>query len=184
MPKIINNLEDKIFKSALQLFAENKYENVSMKNVAKNAGIAVGTLYNHYSNKKELFLEVYKIRLDSLSKDLKTILNKKEDVNEFITFLYDEILKISGFSEEIIRSTIIKHDKDKILNQLKSDVISTIKDVISNYKAKENRKFLDEYEERIITLVLFSIIYLGKDYPEEREKNIAFISEYINKLLE
>lgn len=170
MPKIIDNLEEKISESALQLFSEKGYKNVSMKNVAEAAGIAVGTLYNHYSNKEELFLEVFKKRLNILAEDLKTIIDKKEDVNEFITFLYDEILKINGFNEEIIRSTIIKQDKDKILNQLKKDVVDTIKDVISNFKQNENSEFIDRYEERIISLVLFSIIYLGKDYSNEREK--------------
>ncbi|HHU92132.1 MAG TPA: TetR/AcrR family transcriptional regulator, partial [Halanaerobiaceae bacterium] len=51
MPKIIDNIEQKIYENALSLFAAKGYNQVSMKNVAEASGIAVGTLYNYYSNK-------------------------------------------------------------------------------------------------------------------------------------
>lgn len=52
MPKIIKNLEEKIFNNAQKLFCENGYENVDMKTIAENCSIAVGTLYNYFPNKK------------------------------------------------------------------------------------------------------------------------------------
>ncbi|KXS49265.1 MAG: TetR family transcriptional regulator, partial [Halanaerobium sp. T82-1] len=48
MPKIINNLRSKISRAAYQLFSEKGYSAVSMKIVAEETGIAVGTLYNYY----------------------------------------------------------------------------------------------------------------------------------------
>ena len=48
MPKIIENLEEEIAKISLKLFKENPYQNVSMRKIASEVGIAVGTLYNYY----------------------------------------------------------------------------------------------------------------------------------------
>ncbi|MGM0499697.1 MAG: TetR/AcrR family transcriptional regulator, partial [Bacillota bacterium] len=59
MPKIIENLEEEIAKTALELFRNNSYENVSMRKIAAEVGIAVGTLYNYYPNKWELYIEVF-----------------------------------------------------------------------------------------------------------------------------
>ncbi len=60
VPKVIKNLKEKITRSAFQLFADKDYNDVNMKDEADDAGIAVGTLYNYYSNKQELFLVIFK----------------------------------------------------------------------------------------------------------------------------
>ena len=61
VPKIINNLRGKISRAAYQLFSKKGYSAVSMKIVAEETGIAVGTLYNYYTNKEELFLSLIHI---------------------------------------------------------------------------------------------------------------------------
>ena len=42
----------------MELFLENGYEGVDMKMIAKKCSIAVGTLYNYYPNKKELYIAI------------------------------------------------------------------------------------------------------------------------------
>ena len=59
MPKIIENLDEEISKTALELFRDNSYQNVSMRKIASEVGIAVGTLYNYYPNKWELYIEAF-----------------------------------------------------------------------------------------------------------------------------
>ena len=61
MPKIIKDIEENILSAAFELFGEYGYKEADMKKIAKKAGIAVGTLYNYYSNKKELFIKVFEM---------------------------------------------------------------------------------------------------------------------------
>lgn len=51
MPKIINNLEENILSAARRLVAEQGYAAVTMRAIAKECGIAVGTFYNYYPSK-------------------------------------------------------------------------------------------------------------------------------------
>ena len=51
MPKIIDNLEENILSAARRLIAEHGYAAVTMRAVAKECGIAVGTFYNYYPSK-------------------------------------------------------------------------------------------------------------------------------------
>ena len=51
MPKIIDNLEENILSAARRLVAEQGYAAVTMRAVAKECGIAVGTFYNYYPSK-------------------------------------------------------------------------------------------------------------------------------------
>ncbi|SDC36672.1 TetR/AcrR family transcriptional regulator [Geotoga petraea] len=63
----MNNKEDKykkIIEAAEKLFFENNYEEVSMSKIAKNAGIAKGTLYLYFSSKKDLYFSVVLKALD------------------------------------------------------------------------------------------------------------------------
>ncbi|MBS3809954.1 MAG: helix-turn-helix transcriptional regulator, partial [Desulfobacterales bacterium] len=48
-----------IAEIARELFAQNAFRDVTLRKIAQATGISVGTIYNHYSNIDELFLEVF-----------------------------------------------------------------------------------------------------------------------------
>nr|WP_278001320.1 TetR/AcrR family transcriptional regulator [Clostridium botulinum] len=79
MPKIIRDIEEKISSASIRLFGEYGYEAVDMKLIAKESGVAVGTLYNYYSRKSELFLEVF------IKSWEKTLSKLKEERNKDIS---------------------------------------------------------------------------------------------------
>lgn len=54
MPKIIENLQENILSAARRLIAENGYAAVTMRTVAGECGIAVGTFYNYFPSKDEM----------------------------------------------------------------------------------------------------------------------------------
>lgn len=47
-----------ILQAALELFSQKGYHNVSMQEIARRAEFAVGTLYNFFTNKEELYREI------------------------------------------------------------------------------------------------------------------------------
>ena len=49
---------DKILKAAQKLFARNGYDGTTTKELAEKAGIAEGTLFRHFANKKAILVEV------------------------------------------------------------------------------------------------------------------------------
>ena len=48
-----------IFNSARKIFSKRGFKDTNVSEIAKSAGIGVGTFYNYYSSKEELFLEVF-----------------------------------------------------------------------------------------------------------------------------
>ena len=50
--------KQQLFQAALELFAEQGYHQTNTKKIAARAGIAVGSFYAYYRDKKEVFLEV------------------------------------------------------------------------------------------------------------------------------
>jgi AcrR family transcriptional regulator len=47
-----------IVRAAYQLFVNHGYHGTSMRQIAQEAGIALGGIYNHFSSKEEIFLTV------------------------------------------------------------------------------------------------------------------------------
>lgn len=49
-------LQDKIVAAAKELFLSKDFDEVTMSQIAKQAGVGLGTAYNYYESKEELFL--------------------------------------------------------------------------------------------------------------------------------
>ena len=49
--------QKKIRDAAIKIFAENGYANAKMKTIAVAAGISVGSLYQYFDTKEEIFLD-------------------------------------------------------------------------------------------------------------------------------
>lgn len=51
----MTDTREKILLTALELFAQNGYEAVSVSDIAGSLGITKGALYRHYENKRDIF---------------------------------------------------------------------------------------------------------------------------------
>ena len=74
MKKSIIDKRDQILKASLNLFTERGFHNTPTSLIAKEAGVATGTLFHHFKNKEEL--------INSLYLDLK--MNKMKMLSEYI----------------------------------------------------------------------------------------------------
>lgn len=48
-----------IADAARELFTQKEFRHVTVREIAKSAGVSVGTIYNHYTSLDELFLDVF-----------------------------------------------------------------------------------------------------------------------------
>ena len=58
--QITEQREDQILKAALEVFTRKGYTAATVPEIAEMAGVAVGTIYNYYADKRELFIAVMK----------------------------------------------------------------------------------------------------------------------------
>ncbi len=62
-----------ILHAARELFAKKDFRSVTVREIAKAAGVSIGTIYNYYKNHTDLFLDVF---LKS-AEEIEQILNKE-----------------------------------------------------------------------------------------------------------
>ena len=66
----------KILQAALQLFARRGYDGTTTKDLAKSAGVAEGTLFRYFANKKAILIEVATAGWVDILSDLLTELSE------------------------------------------------------------------------------------------------------------
>lgn len=66
---------EKIFHHAINLFANDTYEKITVQDICNSAGVSVGAFYHHYSSKADILDKGYRLFDDMLEK-------KWADLNE------------------------------------------------------------------------------------------------------
>ena len=54
-----NDLKEKILRAAIKLFSESGYTETTMRDIAKTLNIKAGSIYNHFSSKREILVSSY-----------------------------------------------------------------------------------------------------------------------------
>jgi AcrR family transcriptional regulator len=178
LPKLLDNIEERINNSAFNLFAEKGYNQVTMKMIAQDVGISVGTLYNYYSNKKDLFLKSFKLSFDHIYFSLNNIIEKEKGTYEFIKFLYNEIVKLKRFGMEIISN---KND-NKVVVELKNHLLMLMRFLVYRAEEKNDLDLSNKDKERVIRVLILSLHDFAQEFPEDKEDNINFICQLIDKI--
>lgn len=199
MPKIIKNLESKIMNISEKLFIDKGYENVDMRMIAKEVGIAVGTLYNYYSNKRELFEKVFEKSWERTFEKLDNIIESsnlpKDKIVMFIKKLYEDMESRNGMGRELLRIQLIESEKKKNNDDKNTNKNNRIKEkkygmvgeivtqklemLLNEAKKLNGLNFEDGMESRIAISILLLTGNTLIEYPEEKEKNLKFINQFI-----
>jgi len=182
MPKVIENVEEKTFKNVIDLINENGFKNTSMKMIADKTGIAVGTLYNYFSNKEEMIFHVIKKSWKQTFKKLDSILNEnlsaEKKLEEFIITLYKEISSRKVIGRELIQNNIIEEEK---FNEIRKNLTNKFEFL---FKILENENYnLDLEQKRLIDTIFISISNLATLYDDE-EKNIEYLKKLSKKIID
>ena len=69
----------KIHKIALALFEEKGFQKSTMREIAKRANIAVGTLYNYYNSKKSLIMNILEEKFEEIPINNFSVVDKFRD---------------------------------------------------------------------------------------------------------
>jgi AcrR family transcriptional regulator len=93
-PTTEDQTRTKILKAARQLFARDGYDGTTTKDLAEKAGVAEGTLFRHFSNKKAILIEVATEGWVELLTDLLTELSQMGSYKAVAQVLHRRMLHL------------------------------------------------------------------------------------------
>lgn len=177
MPKILNDVDHLIFEKAEELFCSKGYDNVDMKTLAAECDIAVGTLYNYYPNKKELYLAVvlesWKDTFKKLEK-IDTQIDSNNYIHKAIEILYDDVYNRQGIGNTMMRGSL---EGDKEFKYVEEFIHESIKKIFKGVEKKPTFSKYKHIDDKLMFFLMSMIVTMAKGGPQDRDENISLILE-------
>lgn len=82
---MMENKKDMIFRAAHELFAQKGYKETNIPEITRLAGVGVGTFYNYYASKDEIFFEVFAHENEKTKKEMMSSIDPGEDLHVTLT---------------------------------------------------------------------------------------------------
>jgi len=113
---------EEILETALRLFSENGFHNVSMQEIAEESEFAVGTLYNFFESKEQLFVELMKAGIEKIGELLIPILDSKQDEKEKLSEFIRVHVDMIESNVEFIKLYISQYGMSTSVNPMLKDI--------------------------------------------------------------
>jgi len=104
MPKIVDikQKREAILLAAVRVFARKGLHRATMQEIAEEAGIGKGTIYEYFRSKEELFSAVFRYWTDRFKKEISQRLEGITNPRERIAACIDATLAVYHQSEELL----------------------------------------------------------------------------------
>lgn len=160
MSRVIDNPKELILDQAKKLLHDEGYSKISIRRIAKECDIAVGTIYNYFPTKKELIVEMMTEFWKEYFYDIHVIINCDEDIyvkfkkiyyilGEFIkrfktVWLNTEIYSTPDYIESgLKRENIYINKLIKVIEELlKKEMYNNINSEVEKHDAFEMASFI------------------------------------------
>jgi AcrR family transcriptional regulator len=178
-----------IFNFGRELFKSKGFKDTNVSDITKLAGVGVGTFYNYYSSKEQLFLEIYLKENEDQKKRLFESMNMNDDPVTMITKMVTQnaiemnsnlILK-EWYNRDLfnkLEDNFYKHGGfesiDKLTHSSEAELIQ---------KWKDEGKIRGDLDNELISAIFKSIIYIDIHKSEIGVQHFPHILFYITEFI-
>ena len=125
------NTSEKIKEATLNLLAKDGYDSISMRKIAREAGVALGQLTYYYKTKDNLIVLVVKEVLEFFYAEVEEKLNKSKNRIEVILDGIESVLKEETKVEKLLITIISQSQVNKKLQKILKDFWNRVIDLIT-----------------------------------------------------
>lgn len=143
LQKRAQKTRQKIIDSSFQLFSTKGYQNVTVDDIAKNAGVSTGAAYRYFGNKKEILLVLLEDVFNNKQfiAEIKDIPSSLTTYQECVTWILDCFVEIHekyvGFHEELEALRHLDQDVQKLYMQCEDKEIDFLLAAIEKRTGKK-----------------------------------------------
>ena len=111
------NTRRKVFKAALELFADQGFEKTIIEDITKRANVAKGTFYNFFSKKEDVLVYYLESKIAQSHEKFRVnsgnnfIEQYKELLSNYLKFIF----KNKNFAKIILKERVMSQGSKKIL---------------------------------------------------------------------
>jgi AcrR family transcriptional regulator len=161
-PKIELSTRDKILKAAQKLFARHGYDGTTTRELAEKAGIAEGTLFRHFTNKKAILVEVATQGWIELLTDLLTELSEMASYEAISHMMYKRMLRL-GDNYDMMRVCFMEvQSHPDLRDRIQSEVVEKMTSVAEAFfQTAMERGVYRQMNSRVIAQVFLGMFVVA-----------------------
>ncbi len=178
-----------IFKSGREVFYSKGFKNTNVSDITKAAGMAVGTFYNYYSSKEQLFIEIFIKENENLKKNIMNAVDIKGHPAKVIKEII--ALNLSGtnsnpilrewYNTELISKLEKEFYKQGGMESIYELTNSGTVELIKNWKAEG--KLRSDLEDEFILAIFKAIPYIDLHKEDIGIEHFPKIMDYITEFI-
>lgn len=189
-------LTEKIVQTALRLFCEKGYYNTTTNEIAKEAGVSIGSLYAYYKDKDTIFLEI----LNTYNENFLTVFDRiTSDVNQalceqdkraWLRVLFDELVvlheSVKTLNHELKGLYYSKPDVRKMMDQQAKKIQTETLDLLKKTSANVSDVDLEItslFMVDVISSVVDRVVFDDTLSTDDKERLITLATNGITKML-
>ncbi|MGB3203393.1 MAG: helix-turn-helix domain-containing protein [Crinalium sp.] len=152
----------KILKAAQKLFAQQGYDGTTTKDLAQGAGVAEGTLFRHFANKKAILIEVATQGWVDLLTDLLTELSEMANYQSVAQLMYRRMLNLRE-NADIMRVCFMEAQfHPELRDRIQSEVINKMTDVAEAFfQTAMDRGIYRQMNPKIVAQVFLGMFVIA-----------------------
>jgi len=163
LSRIIESPRELILNEAKKILYNEGYSSISIRRIAKECDIAVGTIYNYFPTKKELIVEMMTNFWEEYFYNIETILSSQENFYAKLESVFHNLAQFIKSFREIWLTNELYSSPDYIESGLKKQniyidkLIITIEEMLKKHVYNGN----DESAKRVNTNKMASFIVMN-----------------------
>lgn len=160
-----------ILDAARDLFAEKDFKSVTVREIAKSAGVSIGTIYNYYDNITELFLDVFLTNAEQIThlirQEYQTAPPSLHRLCElYVTFLNDNMTFYQMMGHFMLGGELPPAATDR-LNRVMRSLMDRIDDIVKASGISEPARHISHALFSALNGIMISYAgYPGRTAPE------------------
>lgn len=170
----------KIYNSAVDLFKKHGFDNTTIEDISRKAGVSVGAFYHYYPSKADIYSELYQKIDEFYENNADEIMFEEDFYDDIILFFrhyatYNSARGTDAVKQLFNTQSVLFLDKKRYMYRLLTDIIKKGED--KNQLTKEMD--INEIEEFLLVIargVIYDWLLHEGDYDLE-DKMVKFISE-------
>ena len=176
------NKKELIINAAIKVFADKGFYTANVADVAKEAGVADGTIYLYFKNKDDLLISLFETKMEEILQRFSSLLdstqNAEEKLRQFIHLYFQMIEEDQNLAEvfqvELRQSSKFLKDYH---NQKFIDFLNLIGDIL--HQGQSDGQFKTDISIHTMKLIIFGALdelarqWILTEDPQENLKQTA-----------
>lgn len=161
MPKIIENLRERILEEFGTLVWEVGYSTMTMQAVAKRCGVGVGTIYNYFSSKEELLMAYIAYSCPSHLQEVQALSRNAQCIDPVIRSIHDRLSEFNRMNEKLFAEEKSRESIHTVMLQTQGHINQPLSQMLAPFCGENT-------EPEMIVEAMLTWIRTGKSYEQVR----------------